>query len=384
MEEREAINKLGAFVQKLIQDGVRDKMAFREWRKKNKEIMESFFDYAKFTDEKIQPITALVSVFFHPQEPLVGLNYTPVAHNTLHQFPAGWTMPLRLCRGIIFDYDGKLIAKPFSKFFNVGENEETKKLPNMPFDATAKHDGHLGIIFDYQGRLFVTTRGSFESKSALIATEMLKNYFIKKWWTKKFPTHLTVLVEIIHPETKVHVDYKRKKKFILIGAYDRNTLQDFDYETLLRLGRDLGLKVTERWQGTSLQDLKELMKDLSVENKEGYVVRFQNGYRVKFKFATYINLMVKEKLSYSYLMRRIISGNLQKMIENLPEELYAEAEAMVKKLKKVQSPAFANMPERERRQYLYELVEPEKSTSYYRSICRDFLKHIITKKAASN
>lgn len=384
MEERDAANNLGAFVRKLIQDGVRDRTAFREWRKQNKEVMENFFDYAKLADKKIQPITALVSVFFHPQEPLIGLNYTPVAHNTLHRFSEGWTMPLRLCRGIIFDYEGNLVAKPFNKFFNVGENEETKELPDMAFDATAKHDGHLGIIFDYRGGLFITTRGSFKSKSALIATEMLENYFVKKNWAKKFPAYLTVLVEIIHPETKVHVDYERKKKFILIGAYDRETLKDLDYQDLCKFGKFLGLQVTERWQGNSLQDLKELMKDLSVENKEGYVVRFQNGLRVKFKFASYINLMVKEKLGYAYIMKRIISGNLQKMIGNLPEELYAEAEAMVKKIKKVQSPALANLSEKEKRQYLYELVDSEKSTSYYRSICRDFLRHITTNKAAPN
>jgi hypothetical protein len=378
LEEREAIKNLGAFVRRLIQDGVCDKAAFREWRKQNKEVMEHYFDYIQFYGSgiEIQPITALVSVFFHPEEPLVGLNYTPVAHNTLYRFPAGWTMPLRLCRGIIFDHEGNLAAKPFGKFFNVGENEETKELPDMPFCATEKKDGHLGIIFEFKGKLFATTRGSFESRSALIASEMLKDCIERKKWDSKFLADVTTLVEIIHPETKVHVEYGKKSRFILIGAYDRETLYDFDYEDLCKLGKLLGLKVTERWQGNSLQELKELMKDLSVENKEGYVVRFQNGLRIKFKFATYINMMVKERLGYAYLMKRIVAGNLQKMIENLPEEVYAEAEAMIKKIRLVQSTAFKNKSEKEKRQYLYELVDPEKSTSYYRSICRSFLRHV--------
>ncbi len=361
----------------LIKAGVNDKAGYRDWRKekKNEAAMARLFAYRK-TDKKMPSVTALVSVFFHPTEPFVGLNYTPVAHNTLHGFPEGWTPVLRLCRGIIFDREGNLVAKPFNKFFNYGEMPETKNLPDEPYDATLKHDGHLGIIFKYKNRFFITTRGSFASRTSVVAAEMLADCADKNNWEARFPSKLTVLAEIIHPITKVHLNYGKKEKFVLIGAYSIATLEDMDHASLSVLGKMLGLEVTERWSGESLEDLKKLMNDLSVMDKEGYVVRFQSGLRVKFKFAAYINRMVEDKLSYNYIMKRMISGNLDRMIKNLPEEIYAKAQEMMKALRRVQSRPFAKFSEKEKRQYLYDLVPKEKSTSYYRGICREFLKHV--------
>lgn len=376
-ETKKAVRSLRHFIKVLVKSGIKDKKDYKEWRKlkQNEKLMEKLFWYKK--SGKMPSITALVNIFFHQEEPLVGLNYSPVAHNTLYRFQDGWTLPLRLCRGIVFDRKGNLIAKPFPKFFNFGENEETKNLPDEPFEATEKKDGHLGIIFNYQDKFFITTRGSFESNTSVFADKMLKAIAAKNDWRNHYPKHVTVLAEIIHPKTKVHVDYGRKKIFVLIGAYDVRTLKDYNHNELLELGRLLGLGVTEIRHGGSLGDLKNLMKDLSVQNKEGYVVRFQNGLRVKFKFASYINKMVEEKLGCRYLMKRIIAGNLEKMIKNLPEEIYAKAQEMIENLHHVKS---VSRVEKEQRKYLYELVPPEQSNSGYRAVCREFLRYLHTKK----
>ena len=58
----------------------------------------------------------------------------------------GWEVR-RECRGLIFDDEGRLISRPFHKFFNLGEKEET--LPNN-VDVTELHhildkmDGSMG------------------------------------------------------------------------------------------------------------------------------------------------------------------------------------------------------------------------------------------------
>jgi len=338
--------------------------------------MEQCFGYERL--DKMPSITAVVTAFFHPTLPLIGLNYTPVAHNTLHAFPAGWTPALRLCRGIVFDRRGELVAKPFEKFFNYNEHEETRNLPDEPFTATVKHDGHLGIIFEYGGAWHITTRGDFGSRTSKLGAGMLRRYAKKGRWDDKLPCGDNLLVEIIHPSTKVHLKY-RGERFVLIGAYERDTLRDLDHTTLAALGKKLGLPVAERWFGDSIKDLVALTQDLSVRNREGFVVRFESGLRVKFKFASYINLMVEGKLSLPYVMNRLLAGNLDKMIRNLPEEVYAEAEKMADAVLKV-----GDMPgtEKERRQYLYGLVPPDKSTQYYRGICRKLLKKLDAAKAS--
>lgn len=370
--ERDAVLTLEKFVKALVKSRIKNKEQYRRWKKRNEGLMEKFFWYRK-TDPKMPSITALVGAFFHPTEPFIGLNYTPVAHNTLHAFPDGWTSPLRLCRGIIFSRRGKLLAKPFAKFFNYGENKETKEIPDEPFDATVKHDGHLGIIFEYRDKFFLTTRGDFQSRTSKIGSEMLAEHAAANIWRASFPKDLTALVEIIHPATKVHLDYRGEKKFILIGACNNKTLEDFNYEKLLKLGEMLTLPVTECWDVKSVSGMRKLMEDLTINNREGFVARFKSGLRVKFKFATYINKMVEAKLSYRYIMKRMMAGNLERMIKFLPEEIYSQAQEMTVKLRKVAQMPFS---EKEKREYLYKLVPPEESNSGYRTVCREFLKFL--------
>lgn len=371
-EKKKAIAGLGKFIKKLVREvKPNDRDGLREWKKKNERFMEKCFWYTR--EPGMPSITALVKPFFHPTEPLVGLNYTPVAHLTLHKFAEeGWTLPLRLCRGIIFNHNGTLVAMAFPKFFNYGEHPETQNLPNEPFVATTKHDGHLGIIFWHQGKLSLTTRGDFRSPTSLIGNQMLQQYVQQYQWGKQLPWELTVLVEIIHPRTKVHLVY-RKPRFILLGANHIQTLEDYDYEKLLALSQALRIPITEKWQGTNLEELKQLVSNKSVGNREGFVARFSKGLRIKFKFLGYIQKMIKSKLSYSYIINRIMDDKLEKMMLALEEELYGEAEKMAAQLKKVKD---LDGSDKEKLEYLYGLAPEKQRTDSYRAKCRKFLNFI--------
>ncbi len=188
---------------------------------------------------------------------------------------------------------------------------------------------------------------------------------------------MTCLVEMIHPTTRVHVDYYGKEGFILIGAFDRVSLKDFDHDELEKLGKKLNLEVTERWSGDSMEELVELVHNPEIKNIEGYVARFNNGLRVKFKFIDYLGRMIGEKLSYHYLMNRIINGNLEKMIAVMSGEVQMQARLMLEKIERTEALA----SDREKKDYLYNLVPPEESTQYYRGICRNYLKFLIAKNA---
>lgn len=375
VEKRFAILALSGFIQTFIEAGVRDARAFNEWKKNetNAKYMQKCFEYP--SDNGMPSITGLVKPFFHPTLPLVGLNYTPLAHNTLHEFPQGWTTALRLCRGIIFDFSGDLVALPFIKFFNLGENPETINLPNAPFEATAKQDGHLGIIFRYGDEFVLTTRGDFNSPTSKFANVMLAQYVKKNKWHDNFQVGMTLLVEIIHPETKVYIDYGNKKEFRIIGAFTASTnpIRDWEYKHLLVLGSVLGLPVTEIWEGDNLRDLVTLVRDRSVHNQEGFVVKFENGLRVKFKFENYIGLMVKDKLSPAYLMQRMISGNLEKMLLTLPEEIYSTALNMLGEIMlRISAPG--SLKDKWRR--LYDLPHTT-GDSHFQGICRNFVKNLV-------
>jgi hypothetical protein len=374
MDTRKAVAGLRRFVKRLVADGATNRDAYREWKQdsKNEAFMARCLGYVR--GEGMASVTSLVQPFFHPELPLIGLNYTNTAHVTLHHFgDAGWTPGVRLCRGIVFDQTGRVVAFPFPKFFNYGEHLETSSLPGESFVATKKQDGHLGIVFEYGGSFHITTRGSFLSNTSLIATEMLAAFQAR--WKKALPKSVCPLVEIIHPETEVLTDYQGWTGFILIGAFNRRTYQDFDYTELQALAGRLGIEVTPRWEGNSIADLIELMKDLSVENEEGFVARFAGGLRVKFKFASYIGRMIGEKLNVRYVMRRLMDGTLEKRVGDLPGEVQGEADrikALVLGVKDVTG------SRKDRWAYLYALeTDAEQCNDTYKALCRSFQAWLV-------
>jgi RNA ligase len=363
-----AIPELQEFVRIMASAGVRSTKDYRAWSKDNESKMNEFFGYGR--SDGMPGIYSLVNCAFHPQHPLALLNYTQLAHNTLHGFPAGWTRALRLCRGIVIDLEGKLVALPFAKFFNFGEQAETANLPAEPFEATVKYDGHLGIIFSYADQLLLTTRGYFDSPTSVLGSQMLAEQAEKNGWNASEFKNRTLLAEIIHPQTKVYVNYGQTG-FIAIGATQLAPPQDFNCTELQAWSAVLNLPVTETWNGDSLAELAQLMKDRGITNQEGYVVRFQSGLRVKFKFENYIGLMVADKLTFTYLMNRLISGNAKKMLATLPEEIFQTALQMLGKIMlALATPGVA----KDKWKQLYLLVPEEERTSYFQGVCRQLAK----------
>ena len=114
MDTSQTLKQLQEFTTLITTAEITTKAQYIPWAKKNSATMAELFGYKQ---EKGMPnISALAGAFFHPTLPLIGFNYTPVAHNTLHEYPQGWTPVLRRCRGTIFDRAGNLIALPFPKF----------------------------------------------------------------------------------------------------------------------------------------------------------------------------------------------------------------------------------------------------------------------------
>jgi RNA ligase len=366
---RDSVALLKDFIAALVSARVKSSADFSKWRKQpqNEALMERCFDYER--KEGMPGIGTLIKPFFHPTLPLIGLNYSQVAHLTLHKFENGWTGPMRLCRGIIFDRRAAVVAVPFPKFFNWGEQSKTQSLPDEPFVATHKEDGHLGIIFWYKDDIIATTRGCFVSQSSKIANEMLAAY--KSKWAKALPKDVTLLCEVIHPETKVIVDYQGVEKFVVIGAYSKRTFNDFQHADLTALASRLGLEVVQVWPGNSIHDLIALVRQKEYHNKEGFVVRFASGLRIKFKYAGYIGQMIGEKITPRYIMLRMMEdGGLEKKFADLPGEVEQEARQVAGTLLAVRD---VQGDKKAKWQYLYGLVPADEATPYHKGICRKFL-----------
>ena len=99
----------------------------------------------------------------HPTLALRILNYTERA-----QYERVWTDVTRQCRGLIVDGMGRIVARPYAKFFNYGEHDEATLSLDEFVTITDKMDGSLGILYrGTDGQLAIATRGSFASEQAI-------------------------------------------------------------------------------------------------------------------------------------------------------------------------------------------------------------------------
>ena len=257
-----------------------------------------------------------VSVRKHPTADLYIYNYTKSA-----QYDKVWNSVTEICRGLILDGGGNVVSRPFRKFFNLGERDEP--LPDEPFTVTDKQDGSLGICYKINNEPFIATRGSFESPQALTACKILK----EKHSESVFKDGITYLFEIIYPENRIVVNYGDKRDLVLLAMIDNETGLD------LPLDYNLGFEVVKHYDG--IKDISELL-ETQEENREGYVVKFESGYRVKVKFAEYMRLhRLLTCITERSIWQEMREGReLTPMLELVPDEFYQWVKSIVLKLNK--------------------------------------------------
>jgi RNA ligase len=242
------------------------------------------FDYVDREKLMQQIADGMVKEQVHPSLPLRILNYTQKAQFS----PELWNEVTDKCRGLIFDSQtSEIVARPFSKFWNYSDSRHPETMPeNFPATVpsiTRKFDGSLGILYRYDGKWAVATRGSFTSDQAVWATNWLNSRPAFIW-----PPGFTPLVEIVFPENQIVVKYDWSGLVVLASVH-------------IETGEEMPMKFLRHWTGeNNLRVVDEFDKPLDecvvedVENEEGYVVAWHRlgtwPLRVKVKMDTYCRL----------------------------------------------------------------------------------------------
>ncbi len=241
-----------------------------------------------------------------------------------------WTPETRQCRGIISTLDGEIVARPFDKFFNVDESEETRLDALLArggdVEITDKLDGSMVAVWYHDGSWHTSTRGSFTSTQALAAA----------WWLAAHPQRLenvsllkttTLLCEWCAPDNRVVLKYDTPE-LIIIGARDLQTGMDYNHHGLQTIGHLTGLRVTSLQ--TDTLDAFAAARVSSV-GCEGWVARWPDGFRVKIKTADYLRL---HKLVSGFSAARVrdvllaAGDSWETYLADLPEEFRTEAGRM--------------------------------------------------------
>jgi RNA ligase len=263
----------------------------------------------------------LLSKQKHPNHDLFIWNYTPRV-----QYDRLWDDITIQCRGLVTNSKGDIIARPFKKFFNYDEHKP-EDIPNEEYVVYEKLDGSLGILFYYEeelsderryniwfnnnyetgmerffdpnnipdydnsyyeptpktkGEWILATRGSFTSPQAIKGKEILDRHDISAWRKDN-----TYLFEIIYPENRIVVDYGNDEKLVVIGGIHTETGEEIPDSSLFWM-QEAGFEVVTTYK--TWGEGYDLLQEEISKDREGYVIRFKNGFRMKIKGEEYKRL----------------------------------------------------------------------------------------------
>jgi RNA ligase len=258
---------------------------------------------SQFDRERLQALVGegWLSCQRHPDADLWIYNYTRKT-----QYEGHWTAETLVCRGLILNEAGVVVARPFSKFFNY-PSPQVPSIPAEPFVVTEKIDGSLGILYYLDGQPHIATRGSFTSRQAIEGTAILREQEIERVDGE------TPLFEIVYPANRIVVDYKQRRELTLLAAISNETGTDRP------LPRYSG-PVVEHHEHTDIDRLAAMEE----ENREGFVVAFASGLRVKIKFAEYARLhKIVTEISARMIWESMRDGDdIDRLLPGLPQDVY--------------------------------------------------------------
>lgn len=225
----------------------------------------------------------------------------------------------RECRGLIFDIGtGNLISRPYHKFFNVGEKEETQlNKINLyePHVVLEKLDGSMiRPILTPEGFRLATKAGVTDvamNAEVFIADKSHYNTFIRKCIQKG----VTPLFEWVSRKNRIVVDYP-EDNLILTGMRYNNTGSYLTYAVMKSYATSWNIPVVKAVNGLPVQNINLFVKQVREwDDGEGIVLRFDNGHMCKVKSADYV-LRHKSKDSISQ-EKNVLQTILEDAVDDL-------------------------------------------------------------------
>lgn len=217
----------------------------------------------------------------------------------------GYNNLYNCCRGKVIDLEtNKIVAYAFDKFFNLNESEETniKTVRQLLSRANAvsimdKLDGTLVSTTQYKNDLLVTTNGEFNNEFIDISKDLIKSKYPEL--NKKTNPNYTYIFELIHPCSRVVVDYNNEEKLILTSIRDLKDNRLLTYEECKVEANRLGLEIVTMFEDESFDTIIEKASTLKNCNREGWVLRIITDSE---------DILIKLKLDdYSALHKTVLS-----------------------------------------------------------------------------
>lgn len=192
----------------------------------------------------------------------------------------------RECRGIIFDREGYLMSRPFHKFFNINEREETQ---SHAVDMTQSHvimekmDGSMirPIIMDGELRL-ATKMGVTEVAAQAEEWLAMQDSFLKAWLRQCVEDGVTPLFEWVSPHNQIVLAYE-EADLVYLGTRDNTT-------GAYVMDKSCPFTVVPQYGSVEGNIADYIARQRQAEGREGDIIRFADGHMCKIKNDWYVRI----------------------------------------------------------------------------------------------
>lgn len=217
----------------------------------------------------------------------------------------------RECRGIKFDEEGILMARPLHKFFNWGEKPETGLEQvdfTKPHVVMEKMDGsmiHPAFVRDKL--VFMTRMG--HTDVAKEAERLLMTTELELALIEGLLSGLTPIFEYIGPDNRI-VEAYDKAELVLLQVRDTHNGEYLGLDALRVVADELGVRLAPIYPAFSKH--ADVLAIHTRSEGEGVVLVFEDGLFVKIKTDEYRRLhRIKDDVSREHdLARLILDGQI--------------------------------------------------------------------------
>ena len=208
----------------------------------------------------------------------------------------------RECRGLVFDKNGKILARRFHKFHNVGERDETQ-VHNL--DMNVKHiileklDGSmitpiiLGDEVCWGTKMGLTEIAGPVADFTNRGIRRVDNIKVQVWYNDfaydLYKSGMTPIFEWCSRKQRIVIDYPEDD--LILTAIRRTVEGNYlRYDQMVALAEPYKVPVVKSFD-TDIDDMNAFIESTrGLIDLEGYVVRFVDGHMLKIKADHYLSL----------------------------------------------------------------------------------------------
>jgi len=225
----------------------------------------------------------------------------------------------RECRGLIFNNEtGKLISRPYHKFFNAGEKEETQiNKINLyePHVVLEKLDGSMIRPIPTAEDFKLATKAGVTDIAQQAEEFIADKPQYAKFIRSSIACGFTPIFEWVSRKNRIVVDYP-EDNLILTAVRDNLSGTYLLHSIIVESGKNYNIPFVKVIDGLAVQNINLFVQQVREwDDGEGVVLRFNSGHMVKVKCDDYV-LRHKTKDSISQ-EKNVIATILDDSVDDL-------------------------------------------------------------------